>query len=78
MAAAKRMTKAQIIGELSEKTGLTKREVGAVFEGEWAGEVDEVRAGAHVPGAGVEGPDLALDGEVRAGGGRASDEHGDD
>ena len=33
MAAAKRMTKAQIIGELSEKTGLTKREVGAVFEG---------------------------------------------
>ena len=33
MAAGKRMTKAQIIGELAERTGLTKREVSAVFEG---------------------------------------------
>ena len=33
MAATKRMTKAQIIGELAEKTGLTKREVASVFEG---------------------------------------------
>ncbi|MCG8554049.1 MAG: HU family DNA-binding protein [Proteobacteria bacterium] len=29
--ASKRMTKAQIIGELSDKTGLTKREVQSVF-----------------------------------------------
>ena len=32
MATAKRMTKAQIIGELSEKTGLAKKEVTNVFE----------------------------------------------
>lgn len=32
MAQGKRMTKAQIVGELSDKTGLTKKEVGAVFE----------------------------------------------
>src|SRR5688572_27134324 len=31
--AAKRMTKSQIVGEISEKTGLAKREVSAVFEG---------------------------------------------
>lgn len=30
--AGKRMTKAQIVGELSDKTGLTKKEVNAVFE----------------------------------------------
>jgi nucleoid DNA-binding protein len=33
MATGKRMTKAQIMSELSDKTGLTKREVQAVFEG---------------------------------------------
>jgi nucleoid DNA-binding protein len=33
MAQAKRMTKAQIMSELSDKTGLTKKEVGAVFDG---------------------------------------------
>jgi nucleoid DNA-binding protein len=33
MAQAKRMTKAQIVGEISDKTGLTKKEVNAVFEG---------------------------------------------
>ena len=33
MTTAKRMTKAQIVGELSDKTGLTKKEVGAVFDG---------------------------------------------
>ncbi len=32
MAAAKRMTKAQIVGEIADRTGLTKREVNAVFE----------------------------------------------
>ena len=31
--AAKRMTKSQIVGELSEKTGLAKKEITAVFEG---------------------------------------------
>lgn len=31
MASGKRMTKAQIISELSEKTGLTKKEVQSVF-----------------------------------------------
>ncbi len=31
--AAKRLTKAQIVAELAEKTGLTKREVAAVFDG---------------------------------------------
>lgn len=31
--AAKRMTKSQIVGEISEKTGLAKKEVSAVFEG---------------------------------------------
>ena len=30
--AAKRMTKAQIVGEIAERTGLTKREVSATFE----------------------------------------------
>jgi nucleoid DNA-binding protein len=29
---AKRMTKSQIMSELSEKTGLSKKEVGSVFE----------------------------------------------
>lgn len=33
MAQAKRMTKAQIMSELSDKTGLTKKEVGSVFDG---------------------------------------------
>lgn len=33
MAQAKRMTKAQIMSELSDKTGLTKKEVAAVFDG---------------------------------------------
>ena len=33
MATGKRMTKAQIMSELSDKTGLTKREVAAVFDG---------------------------------------------
>ncbi|MCC6875756.1 MAG: HU family DNA-binding protein [Sandaracinaceae bacterium] len=33
MATAKRMTKAQIIGELAEKTELTKKQVSTVFEG---------------------------------------------
>ena len=33
MPTTKRMTKAQIIGEISDKTQLTKKEVGAVFEG---------------------------------------------
>jgi nucleoid DNA-binding protein len=33
MAQAKRMTKAQIMSELSDKTGLTKKEVSAVFDG---------------------------------------------
>jgi nucleoid DNA-binding protein len=33
MAQAKRMTKAQIVGEISDKTGLTKKEVNAVFDG---------------------------------------------
>lgn len=32
MATAKRMTKAQIMSELADKTGLTKKEVGAVFD----------------------------------------------
>jgi nucleoid DNA-binding protein len=32
MATAKRMTKAQIVGELSEKTGLAKKDVSNVFE----------------------------------------------
>lgn len=32
MAVSKRMTKAQIITELAEKTGLTKKEVQSVFE----------------------------------------------
>jgi nucleoid DNA-binding protein len=32
MAQGKRMTKAQIVGELSDKTGLTKKEVSAVFD----------------------------------------------
>lgn len=32
MAQAKRMTKAQIMSELSDKTGLTKKEVGSVFD----------------------------------------------
>jgi nucleoid DNA-binding protein len=32
MAQAKRMTKAQIMSELSDKTGLTKKEVNAVFD----------------------------------------------
>lgn len=32
MATAKRMTKAQIVGELSEKTGLAKKDVANVFE----------------------------------------------
>lgn len=31
-AAAKRMTKAQIVGEIAEKTELSKKDVGAVFE----------------------------------------------
>ena len=31
-AKAKRMTKAQIVGEIADKTGLTKKEVGAVFD----------------------------------------------
>ena len=31
--AAKRMTKSQIVGELSEKTSLSKKEISAVFEG---------------------------------------------
>src|SRR5688500_16996699 len=31
--AAKRMTKSQIVGEISEKTSLSKKEVSAVFEG---------------------------------------------
>jgi len=31
--ANKRMTKAQIVGELSDRTGLTKKDVNAVFEG---------------------------------------------
>ena len=31
--AAKRMTKSQIVGELSEKTGLAKKEIAGVFEG---------------------------------------------
>ena len=31
--AAKRMTKSQIVGEISDKTGLAKKEVSAVFEG---------------------------------------------
>ena len=30
--AAKRMTKSQIVGEISDKTGLAKKEVSAVFE----------------------------------------------
>ena len=33
MATGKRMTKAQIIGELADKTGLTKRDINGVFEG---------------------------------------------
>ncbi len=33
MATAKRMTKAQILGEISEKSGLSKKEVGTVFDG---------------------------------------------
>ncbi|QQR89314.1 MAG: HU family DNA-binding protein [Myxococcales bacterium] len=33
MATGKRMTKAQIIGELSEKSGLTKKEVTNIFAG---------------------------------------------
>lgn len=33
MATSKRMTKAQIMAELAEKTGLTKREVSSVFDG---------------------------------------------
>lgn len=32
MAQAKRMTKAQIVSELSDKTGLTKKEVSSVFD----------------------------------------------
>ncbi|MFW6067682.1 MAG: HU family DNA-binding protein [Myxococcota bacterium] len=32
MAQAKRMTKAQIMSELSDKTGLTKKEVASVFD----------------------------------------------
>jgi nucleoid DNA-binding protein len=32
MATAKRMTKAQIVGELAEKTGLSKKDVQAVFD----------------------------------------------
>lgn len=32
MAVAKRMTKAQIVSELADKSGLTKKEVTAVFE----------------------------------------------
>lgn len=31
-AAAKRLTKAQIVGEIAEKTELSKKDVGAVFE----------------------------------------------
>ncbi len=33
MATAKRMTKAQIMGELADKTGLSKKEVSTVFDG---------------------------------------------
>jgi DNA-binding protein HU-beta len=33
MATGKRMTKAQIIGELSDKSGLTKKEVSLIFNG---------------------------------------------
>ncbi len=33
MATGKRMTKAQIIGELSDKSGLTKKEVSSIFNG---------------------------------------------
>lgn len=33
MATAKRLTKAQIIAELSDKSGLTKKDVTGVFEG---------------------------------------------
>ncbi len=33
MATGKRMTKAQIIGELSDKSGLTKKEVSTIFNG---------------------------------------------
>lgn len=33
MAGAKRMTKAQIIGELAEKTGVSKKDVSGVFAG---------------------------------------------
>ena len=33
MATVKRMTKAQIIGELSDKSGLTKKEVSLIFNG---------------------------------------------
>lgn len=32
MATAKRMTKSQIVGEISDKTNLSKKEVSAVFE----------------------------------------------
>jgi nucleoid DNA-binding protein len=32
MATAKRMTKAQIVGELAEKTGLSKKDVQALFD----------------------------------------------
>ena len=32
MATSKRMTKAQIVGELADKTGLSKKDVNAVFE----------------------------------------------
>ncbi|MGD8317048.1 MAG: HU family DNA-binding protein [Myxococcales bacterium] len=32
MAGAKRMTKAQIMGELADKTGLTKKEISNVFD----------------------------------------------
>jgi len=33
MAGAKRLTKAQIIGELAEKTGVSKKDVSALFAG---------------------------------------------
>jgi nucleoid DNA-binding protein len=33
MTTAKRMTKAQIVGEIAEKSGLAKKEVQAVFDG---------------------------------------------
>ncbi len=62
MANGKRMTKGQIVSELAEKTGMSKKDINAVFEG--LREVVKRELGKRGPGEFVI-PELALKLKVR-------------